>query len=148
MAAKSSLFDKMLSIPSQIIFLILFLLILVPYIRPIMLPVPITSYVIRYKEAMDAVPKGGHVVISLDSSIGGVLETGGAMVATVKYYVNNRPDVKLIIWGMHYDSPIVWSLFIEPILKNRKYGEDYVWFGYIPGADAAIGNYRMIYVVS
>lgn len=140
MPTKGSLTDRVLSIPPQAIFAVLFVLIFIPYIRPVSIPIPVTDYVRRYKDSMDAVPQGGHVVLSLDSSIGGILETGGAMVATVKYYVNRRPDVKLIIWGMHYDCPIVWSRFIEPLLKDRKYGVDYVWFGYIPGADAAIGK--------
>jgi hypothetical protein len=93
---------------------------------------------------MDDVPQGAHVVISLDSSVGGILETGGAMVATVKYYINHRPDVKLLIWGMHYDVPIVWVQYIEPAIMSadtpREYGVDYAYLGYVPGADAAIGK--------
>jgi hypothetical protein len=140
--SKNSLGDKLLSLPPNVIFAIVFILILIPYIRPLVLPINITQVVQDYKKAMDDVPQNGIVVISLDSSVGGILETGGAMVASVKFYLNQRPDVKIIIWGMHYDCPIVWGQYIEPVFENSDavYGEDYAWLGYIPGADSAIGK--------
>jgi hypothetical protein len=140
--SSDSLADKLLSVPSNVIFLVVFILILIPYIRPLVLPINITQVVDDYQKAMEDVPQNGRVVISLDSSVGGILETGGAMVATVKFYLNQRPDVDMIIWGMHYDCPIVWSQYIEPVFEGSDavYGEDYVWLGYIPGADSAIGK--------
>jgi hypothetical protein len=43
---------------------------------------------------------------------------------------------------MHYDCPIVWSQYIQPVFEesNQQYGEDYVWLGYVPGGDSAIGK--------
>lgn len=138
--AEQTIYDKILDVNPRIIFIAVFVILMIPFLFPLGIPVKITDYVIEYRDAMDDVPEGGTVWMSLDSAIGGMIETGGSMVVTAKYFTNDRPDVHIIFVGMHYDSLLAFKSYIQPIVKDREYGVDYVWLGYIPGADAAISK--------
>lgn len=140
MATDKKLFGRWDDIPPQAFFWATVILIAIPYMYPLGTPLILTDYTKGYFTALTEVPQGGTVVMSLDSAMGGIIETGGAMAVTTKYFVTQRPDVKLIIWGMHYDAPLVYDSIMVPILKDLEYGVNYIYFGYLPGGEAAVAK--------
>jgi hypothetical protein len=138
--AEKSLLSKLENIRPQFIFWGLFILILLPFLFPLNTPITISRYTTAFATQLRAVPNGGNVLLSLDTGIGAITETGGAIVVTAKFFANERPDVHLVIWGIHYDSILVYRTYVEPYLKALKYGTQYAWLGYIPGGEAAIAK--------
>lgn len=140
MSDQKGILDRLGNIPYQLICGLLLIVIAVPYLRPVGMPLSITPYSVQFKGALDAVPEGGNVVLSLDSAMGGTSETGGAIRAVTKYLIYDRPDLRVVMWGMHYDSVLVFNTFCKDVLEDAEYGSQVVWFGYVPGADAAIAK--------
>lgn len=140
MSDQKGLIDKLGNIPHQVITGLLLLVIALPFLFPVGIPLKITPYSLQIKNALEEVPEGGTILLSLDSAMGGTSETGGAIEAVTKYVVYDRPDVRIIMWGLHYDAIMVFNTFAKDTLEDAEYGTQYVWFGYVPGADAAIAK--------
>jgi hypothetical protein len=61
------------------------------------------------------------------------------MVACVKMLV--RQEAKIIVWSIDFaDVDITWEKLVSqvPDLDHYTYGEDYVFFGFIPGQEANV----------
>jgi len=140
MSAKKSLMYRLSNVPHQVIGALTLIVIALPYLMPVGIPLKITPYSEQFKAALDAVPEGGNVAFSLDSAMGGTTETGGMIRATIKYFIYDRPDVHIVMWGMHYDCVLVFNTFVADVLEDADYGKEVAWFGYIPGTDAAIAK--------
>jgi len=123
----------------RIIFAILAILIAIPYFYPLGLPLTLSRTTVAYAAVMEDLQPGDIIVISSDCTVGGLASVGGSIEVTLKYFVE-RGDVKIIIWGTHWDAHVVFQTVMAPILEDLEYGTQYVFFGYIPGAEVAVAK--------
>jgi len=141
MATAPRIWEKLESIDARIIYLILWIVILWPFIYPIGLPVSIGSYSLAYAKAIDDLPAGSIVVVSFDFSLGGLGELYPIAIATL-HHLFTRP-IKVVIIAIWSDGAIVADMVLKDLKPdqppyNRKYGEDWIFLGFAPGGETAM----------
>ncbi len=120
----------------RMIYLILAVIVAIPYIQPIGIPVPITKMTRDFYNGIESIPPGSAVVYSVDVVMGFWTELGPGTI-TVMQHLLNRP-VKIIITGSNADFPAVWRLLLDTgnlDFHGKKYGEDYVVLGFYTGLE-------------
>jgi len=141
MSEKSeSVWSKLQRIDRRILYWILFVGLMVPFIRPIGLPIVVTPSTRDLYEGLRQVEEGDVVVLSISSGVSAWPECLPGMVAAVKILVQQK--AKIIGWTTFVDGPITWDKIVSevPGLKEYTYGEDYVWFGYFAGGETAVAQ--------
>ncbi|MEM1549238.1 MAG: hypothetical protein QXE58_03540 [Candidatus Methanomethylicia archaeon] len=141
MGSGVSLWEKLENIDVRIIYLILWIVILWPFIYPIGLPVSIGSYAISYAKTIDELPPDSMVVVSFDFSLGSLGELYPIVVATM-HHLFTKP-IKIAIIAIWVDGPIVANMVLDELKPeappyNKKYGVDWIFLGYVPGGETAM----------
>ncbi|MBS7635545.1 hypothetical protein KEJ34_08740 [Candidatus Bathyarchaeota archaeon] len=70
---------------SKIIYLILGILIAVPYIRPVGIPLPIKKMTLDFYNTLESLPEGSVVVLCLEQGMGMWVELGPASIAIMQH---------------------------------------------------------------
>ena len=110
----------------------------VPLAVPVGLPVPISHYTREFYNAINNVPPGGIVFLDIDYSTG--IHT--LTQKQILLYLANK-HIKWVGFSM---SPTVVSIVssirteIEAAHPDYKYGEDFVYMGYVPGEYDIVGS--------
>ncbi len=132
--------EKLAKIDRRIIYLILFLTVLLPYLFKISLPMkPLPEVVQAYRE-IDRLPAGSVVMISIDYDAASMPEVQPMLYAILRHCFSK--DLKIIMLG-HWPLGIPLGIAaLEDVAKEygKKYGEDYVFLGYRPGVAAVMIN--------
>jgi hypothetical protein len=139
--ATSRVWEKLEDLDARIIYLILWIVILLPFIYPIGLPVSIGPQALAYAKAIDELPAGSIVVVSFDFSFGGLGELYPIAVATL-HHLFTRP-VKVVIIAIWVDGPPIADMVLKELNPeqppyNKKYGVDWIFLGYAPGGETAM----------
>jgi hypothetical protein len=139
--ATSRVWEKLEALDARIIYLILWIVILLPFIYPIGLPVSIGPQALAYAKAIDELPAGSIVVVSFDFSFGGLGELYPIAVATL-HHLFTRP-VKVVIIAIWVDGPPIADMVLKELNPeqppyNKKYGVDWIFLGYAPGGETAM----------
>ncbi|MCX8168680.1 MAG: hypothetical protein N3E39_00430 [Candidatus Methanomethylicia archaeon] len=141
MGSSVTIWEKLERIDSRIIYLILWIVILWPFIYPIGLPVTISPSTIAYAKAIDELPSGAMVVVSFDFSFGALGELYPLVVATM-HHLFTKP-IKLAIIAIWSDGPVLADMVLKELKPdgppyNKKYGVDWIFLGYAPGGETAM----------
>ena len=137
--SSKSVWDRLQTIDRRVFYWILFIALMIPFIRPIGLPIAITPTTRGLYDELAKVQPGDVCLLSISSGVSAWAECLPAMVASVKMLA--RQDAKIICWGMgHVDVDITWNKILSqvPELETYTYGEDYAYFGYIPTQETTI----------
>ncbi|MCS7364087.1 MAG: hypothetical protein NDF54_01445 [archaeon GB-1867-035] len=134
-----SIFQRLGRLDPRVFFTLLIFAVAIPIISPLGLPVPITQPVLDAYNYIENLPEGSVVLYSMSVAGGGWDDVGGGVIATMQHLFS-RP-VKIIIFSYFADS-VPW---VEYTLNNidkhgKKYGEDYVWLGYLAGGEAMLAG--------
>jgi uncharacterized membrane protein YtjA (UPF0391 family) len=131
---------KLQNIPRPITAAITILIIIIPMIYPLNIPVPVTDEIKDFYEYVQNLPSGAVVLFAFDCETVQWVRTGGGVVATLNLLL--REPVRIIIFSITPDAqpiyPILLSLLTIP--EGKKYGVDFVYFGYISGGEAALAQ--------
>ena len=124
----------MINLDRRIIYLIMILVVVYAFINPMGLPVTISGHTRTAFEAIDALPAGSYLVLSMDYGAGGIpeLEPAGKSI----FYHCMRNDVKVVFMGMWVQAGDMAERVLtelEPAFPEKQYGVDYVNVGYKPG---------------
>jgi len=135
------IFNKLSRLDSRIIFWISLIFIIVPLLRPLALPLPISKYTSDLNKFYTDLPPGSVVGVAIDCSVGQwpSLEPGWVVVMKLFFSL----DLKLIFWSMDSTGPRCYDMAIAQmpeLVKNKVYGVDYVMFDYIPGVESAVAS--------
>ncbi len=133
------IWDRLQTIDRRVFYWILFVSLMIPFIRPIGLPIAISPTTKGLYDGLAEVQPGDVVLLSISSGVSAWPECLPAMVASVKMLVEQ--EAKLIVWGMgHVDVDITWDKIMSkvPGLDAYTYGEDYAYFGYLPTQETTI----------
>lgn len=133
------IWDRLQTIDRRVFYWILFVSLMIPFIRPIGLPIAISPTTRGLYDGLEEVQPGDVCLLSISSGVSAWAECLPAMVASVKMLA--RQEAKIICWGMgHVDVDITWNKILSQVteLETYTYGEDYAYFGYIPTQETTI----------
>lgn len=132
-----SMFERLQFIDRRIIYWILLILIMLPFIKPFGLPVTITKQSIDVVNVVKSVKEGEVVLIDIFITPATWSELLGGTSAIIKTFINQK--VKMVFVSPLVDIGVTWDRInaLVPELKQLKYGEDYVFLGFYAGGEAA-----------
>jgi len=134
-------------VESQIVALILIAMTIWPLILPPHIPVKITQETIDFYNAIEGIPKGGAILYDESSMIMNWFTNCQTSIATLNHIIKRikaGAGLKLLL----YTSFDVSSLMgLEKIraavpLNELKYGEDWVYLGFVPGWETTLAGMR------
>jgi hypothetical protein len=141
--------DFLLGLDRRWIFLIIALGVIVSLVGPFSIDVSITSPVARYYNAIDRLPPGSTILISMDLGPSTLPELEPILAATVRHALSRGIHViamTLLVEGPSIGERIMLEaqdqLNAELAAKGEerriKMGEDWIYLGFRAGADAVI----------
>jgi len=143
-----SIWERLENIDRRIIYLLLWIAVLWPLLSPIGLPVSITEDTKIAYETIEALPSGSVVVVSFDFSFAGMPELYPHAIAFL-HHLFKRP-VKIVIIAIWQEGSLVGEITLKELsggkdprvgieeIYGKKYGEDWVFLGWIPGGETGM----------
>lgn len=132
--------ERLEDLPREVLYAILLIVFIVPMLRPIGFPVPISAAVKTWYATIEGLPAGSTVMIDFGYSGGGEPELGPMAVA-VFHHMFRKGGVKAITMSTSIEGTLLWDKAIaevNPGQYGRKYGTDYIHIGYIAGTETAM----------
>lgn len=131
-------FERLLRIDRRIIYIIMGVIVMLPLIRPLGLGVTPGPRATRLFQAVDSIPAGKTLLISVDFDPASMPELYPMLTALMRHAF--AKDMKVLLCGLWVTG---MGLAIKaateiPPEYGKKYGEDVVYLGYKPGVDAVI----------
>ena len=131
-------FHYLLKIDRRIIYIVMGILVMIPLIKPLGLGVTSGPRAARLFRAVDSIPTGKTLLISVDFDPASMPELYPMLTALMRHAF--AKDLKVLLCGLW---PAGVGLAIKaateiPPEYGKKYGEDVVYLGYKPGVDAVI----------
>jgi len=145
--SQSSILTKIRDLDSRIIYAILIISLLIPYVRPLGLPIPIGSEIENYYEYITTVEEGSVIAIELACDPSTIPQLRSAHQITILTLLQR--NCKIVFFHMRDDAAplheqmMTWVLDKFPADDKPVYGEDWVNLGYLVDAEstvAAIAN--------
>ncbi|RLE50997.1 MAG: hypothetical protein DRJ21_01030 [Candidatus Methanomethylicota archaeon] len=140
MAEKKSIIEWIEAMPREVIYTIMLIVLIIPLIRPLGIPVPVSARIKEWHEFIQNLPEGSYVLVSIDYGAGTIPTFEPFMLATM-HDLFSRP-LKIVIMTTYADGPICYKSVMDKLKPEetygKKYGEDYVFLGYIPGGETAM----------
>lgn len=135
-----SLLDKLGKMDRRVMYWTMLLLIALPYVRPLGLPMQISTYSTEFKANIDALAPGDVILVSMDINLGSVSELGGGVIALAKQL--SAQGVKVVAVSTVPEGPLVFDQYFKPTLAaaGYSYGTDYVNLGYAAGDETMISS--------
>jgi hypothetical protein len=141
MSEQKTIIDRLEDIPREILYAVLLIVFIIPIVRPIGLPVPVSPNVRVWYETIDALPPGSVVLVDFGYSGGGEPELGPMAVA-VYHHLFRKGDIKVITMSTSTEGPQLWDKAIAEVRPEQRwgaeYGVDYINIGYIAGTETAM----------
>lgn len=140
--AEKSLIDKIQELDPKIIYAILIVSLLIPYVRPLGLPIPISPETRSYWNYITNLPPGSVVAMQLASDPSTIPQTRSSHQITMLQLF--KQDCKVLFFTLRDDAPplheemMSWVEAHLPAGKTLTYGVDYVNIGYVADAEATI----------
>jgi hypothetical protein len=135
-----------LNLDRRIIYLLVFLFVLVPLIKPIGLPIKPTSVVRRIFDDIEKLPEGSVVVLSADYGPGAMAETDPMLRALLFQCFERK--LKPIVLALVVGGDTLGKNAINEVLAmekdgqllfpDRVKGKDYAYLGFKAGSSAVI----------
>ena len=145
-------FLKIGSVDRRWIFLIIAVVVMVPLIVPVGLPIRPTDTTKDVYDAIEALPTGSKVLLSIEYSPSTRPENHPMTISIMRHLFKNNH--KVFITCLWPDGQFMAQDAISQVAKNefnKVYGEDYVFLGFRPGNEAVVkgivSNLRKLYTV-
>ncbi|MBS7652595.1 MAG: hypothetical protein QW638_06450 [Candidatus Bathyarchaeia archaeon] len=138
--SQETIWDRLQRIDRRVIYWILFILLMVPFLRPLSLPVSIGPQSITFIEGLRKLKEGDVVVINISSGVSAWPECLPSLVAVSKVLIQQK--AKMIFWTSFVDGHMTFEKIVEkvPGFKGLTYGVDYVHLGFYTGAEPAVAQ--------
>ncbi|QOR33743.1 hypothetical protein IMX26_09535 [Clostridium sp. 'deep sea'] len=130
------------NVDRRIIYLLVFLALAIPLLKPIGLPFSINDASQSFYDKVEALQPGDVVAMSFDYSPSGSAQLDPQAKAVMKH-VFSKPGVKIVNVAFWPSGPLFAEKFQKELegTHDKVYGEDYVNLGYIAGAETAISAF-------
>lgn len=126
--------DAVKNVDRRVIYLLIFLAVAVPLLKPFNLPIDISPDAKRIYERVEALPEGSIVLVSFDYDPASRAEVHPMAEAMMEHCV--RKKLKLVITALWPPGPSMASEVFGKLHRTYKdltYGRDYVILGYLYG---------------
>jgi len=135
-----NLLDRLKSIDRRIIFVLIALAVIIPILRSIGLPVRVSEPVQRLYDAVEELPPGSKVLISLDYDPATFPEVYPMNLAVVRHLL--AKDIKVVAMALWPMGPSLGEMAFNVAAEeyNKEYGKDYVNLGYKIGGIVVISQ--------
>jgi len=136
--AGKSFADMLESIPREVIYTIVLIAMIVPLLRPLGLPVPVSKPIRDWYDAIESLPPGSIVLVS-HCNLGAYPAFESMQIATL-HHLFSRP-LKIVFFSVDNTGLVVYDTLIskvDPKSYGKVYGVDYFHIGYIPGGETAM----------
>jgi len=121
----------------RLVYIMLFILVAIPYFKPIGLPVAINDYTRDFYDTLVEMPEGSTILVHYGFEAGAWGELESQCVSVAQHLM--KLPVKVIFcstWGM--GPPFIERTFDYIDVGSKVYGEDYINIGYIPGWETGV----------
>ncbi len=120
------------------IFLVVLSVIIVPYVKPLGLPIRVSKEARGFYEAIERVPRGGTVYLAADFDPGSMPELQPMLMTAIEQCF--RREIKIVgfcLWPA--GPPLLNRAFSQVAPRHQKqYGVDYVNLGFKDGQEAVM----------
>ena len=126
-------------IERHIIFLLLSIGVIIPFFLPMNLKINVTPPVDSLYAVIDRTEKDQAVIISFDFSPSTAPELMPMGRALLRHCLTNK--IKVIITSLYIQGPGLAEIALDEVRSDFpevRYGEDYVFLGYMPGYSAVV----------
>lgn len=128
-------FEKLDNLDVRWMYLILAIVVIVPFFKPFGLPIPIDDMTRQTYDVIQSAPEGTYVFLSFDFLPSTLTENGNQAAAIVRHcFMRN---LKVIVGSAESNNEGVQiaQSIVEPIAKemNKEYGKDWVNLGFKVG---------------
>ncbi|MDH5791303.1 MAG: hypothetical protein OEZ44_03895 [Candidatus Bathyarchaeota archaeon] len=132
----SKVFSKLEDIDRRYYYWAIFLILAVPFIKPLGMPISIKQSTRDLYKGVDQVEPGEVVLIDWHMSVSTWPECLDGLVAELKVLTSH--DVKIVITSISVDCEMSWNKVnqLVPALRDKyEYGKDIVFLGYYAGGE-------------
>lgn len=127
--------NRIQNIPIKYLYVALFVAILLPIVFPFRQKMTPSAFTKAYYDSIEALKPGDVVVLSIDQTPSTLNEIGGGSVAAITHLKSK--GAKIIFWAIYFsEGAPIYETRLASLMKDKKYGDDYVNFGYIVGKEA------------
>jgi hypothetical protein len=140
--AEKTFIEKIQEIDPKILYAILIISLLIPYVRPLGIPIPIGAETRSYWNYIANLPEGSVVAMQLASDPSTIPQTRSAhQITMLKLFQQN---CKIVFFTLRDDAPplheemMQWVEAHLPSSKKLAYGVDYVNLGFLADTEATI----------
>lgn len=141
MSQQKTIWDRLEDIPREVLYALLLVVFVIPLIRPLGLPVPISPNIRTWYQTVEALEPGDVVMIDFGYSGGGEPELGPMAVAVYKHLFR-QGGIKVITMSTSIEGPQLWDKAMAEVNPDSRYGTvygvDYIHIGYIAGTETAM----------
>ncbi|MBS7619048.1 hypothetical protein KEJ21_00145 [Candidatus Bathyarchaeota archaeon] len=140
MREKRGFWSRLEDIPREVLYGLLLIAFIIPMIKPIGFPVPVSPETQKWYDTIDKLPAGSVIMIDFGYSGGGEPELGPMAVA-VYHHIFKRGGLKAIAMSTSIEGPLLWDKAmaeVNPSQYGAQYGVDYIHIGYIAGTETAM----------
>jgi hypothetical protein len=131
---------KLGRIDRRILYLVMAVLLLYPLVRPLGLPVSVSSWTQQAFDSVDALKPGDKVVIDFYYTPAGMADIHPQTVAVFEHLM--QKGVKVICVAFYEQGVgLADNLIREHEAKGRVYGEDFVHLGFMAGIETAMSAF-------
>lgn len=125
------------------IYVILFILVLIPLVRPVGMPIAVGKRTKEYYEIVNSLKEGDIVLDSWDMEYSGFMELKPGVLASHRMLIEK--GVKLCITLNHPEALAIPSEVFGPLESlmdehDYTYGDDYIILGYVFPNEAAVAS--------
>ena len=146
------IFLKIGSVDRRWIFIVIAVVVIIPLLVPIGLPIRATDTSKSVYDAIEALPKGSNILLSIEYSPSTKPENHPMTISIMRHLFRN--DQKAYITCLWPDGQFMAQDALKQVAEgefNKTYGEDYVLLGYRPGGEAVVkgivSNIRKLFSV-
>ena len=135
-----SMLEKLGALPREVVLGLVLIAMIIPAIRPLGLPILVGDMARDWYRVVEELPEGSVVLFDIGYGSGGYPSLGPANVAVFHHFF--KRGLKVVIMATSAEGPLMYSLVMEKVKPEERYGavygEDYVLLGYIAGVQTAM----------
>jgi len=137
-----SIWEKLTSIPREVIMGLVFIAILIPALNPLGLPLMVGSMSQAWYDTVDDMPAGSILLFDIGYGSGGYPSLGPGNIAA--FHQMFEKDLRIVIMATALEGSMMYPLIMAGVKPESNYGavygEDYVFLGYIAGGQTAMAG--------
>jgi len=134
MSEERNVFRMLAEIDRRIIYLLLFIVVTVPILRPVAMPLAVSPDTKQYYKVLNSLGPDDIVLFVLDTEFSGYMEIQSGVLASARMIIER--GAKMVIACCHPEATGIPPMMLSDLRGimekyDYKYGEDYVILGYI-----------------